>query len=169
MRFFLAVAVTSVLALVAAGTASAQTLSPGHANGHGSVAEDTGNSFTPYKFSFNAQGVTVGGDVAPAGGVRFSNPGGSFRGSVDCYFQADNEAFFSGHVESSHGDLVPEALQGQIATYSAHVVDNGEGSDSPPDTIGFTAIMGPFSLDCFSAALLADTVATGQVQVHPVD
>ena len=163
MRFLLAVAVTSVLALALAGTASAQTLSLGKATGHGSVAASD-NPFAPYDFGFTAQGVST--DGAPKGNVRFSNSDFSFHGTVDCYLQTGNEAFFSGTIGKSKGLEEPPA--GQVASYAAHVTDNGEGSGSSPDTIGFLAAVGPFSLDCLSAAFIADPVDQGSIQVHPI-
>ena len=166
MRVLRTFAVFCVLGLALAGTAGADSPTVGKATGSGSVAENPDSTFTPFKFRFTAQGISVGTDATPKGEVQFSNPAGSFHGDVECYFQSGNEAFFSGLIEQSTGEFVPPVPDGFTASYAAHAVDNGNGAT--PDQIGFNSTVAPIGLDCFSAAFQSDPVAQGSIQVHPI-
>ena len=142
-------------AAVMAAPASAQPI--GKATGGGTVG-----GVSPFKLSFNAQGLDPLDTSAAKGSVELSSDGSHLKGNVTCFVQIGNEAYFAGEIEKGTGGFDPaQGLTGR-AVYAISVQDNGESGD--PDLVSFIAQVDvPF--ECFGAGPPANPLENGNIQV----
>jgi hypothetical protein len=113
--------------------------------------------------TFNAQGT----ETDAKGQINFyETKNGAlwqqFHGIVDCYFQQDNEAWFSGTVDdltlgtgNTNGHLI----------FQVHAVDNGEGANALADRFEFSRPAALGAGPC-GGQEHGSPVTSGNLQVH---
>jgi hypothetical protein len=157
--------------LSGATLAAALALSAGTASaaGNGIVASATGSGHIDVSgnlrtFTFNAgtdsSGVTSGQTEA-----HCRNAGISWHGTIDCLNVLGNVATMSGVVTDISPVTPPFFDVGSHILFQ--VIDNGEGSNPPPDLISLTFFFGTPDPGCTGFGVFATTpVEEGNVQVH---
>ena len=130
-KYFLALAIVGVTALVAVGQAVAAS-SP---KVTGDVTADSGTQV--FGTSFNAQ--IQKGEAKGSFHVLFTQgslAGQFYDGSVSCYIQSGNEGSLGGFVESSNNS--------EITFVRITIQDNGEGSSATgPDLVRVQRFVSP--------------------------
>ena len=162
-RLLLVLVVLAMVMGVMAAPVGANGPEPGKATGHGQLQFLTSDVF--WNASFTAQGTP---DNAK-GKLLLNNTflDKPWHGTVDCYYQDGNEAWFTGPAfgPNIHGDY-----------WGAYVADNGEpGTASPPDQFVVLLNDSPDFFDCgdsFTQLLLKSSASfygdslRGNIQVH---
>lgn len=161
---FYTLLILGFLVIFGAAAASNYSISAGannsgsSANGHGNYTEADGELRT---FSFHARtkdGVTKGSFV-----VNNRSNGHFLKGNIDCLNIVGNTATMSGTITSSSvEDLVPVGTKTRFG-----VVDNGEGSEAPPDRMSRFANFSQASCDESPITFHSLTVEGGNIQVKP--
>lgn len=128
------------------------------ANGHGNYTGADGELRT---FSFHARtkdGVTKGSFL-----VNNRSNGHFLKGNIDCLNIVGNTATMSGTITSSSvEDLVPVGTKTRFG-----VVDNGEGSEAPPDRMSRFSNFSQVSCDESPITSHSLTVEGGNIQIKP--
>lgn len=83
-----------------------------------------------------------------------------YKGTVTCYRQDGNEAFFSGEVTKAEGANADRDF------FVINVTDNGEGEDAAPDQIRTRRF--DSDPECEDLGDPQQEVEDGNLQVHPV-
>src|SRR5437879_2204758 len=158
-----------LVAVWLAARTAASLAGSGTAGSNGITASATGAGTTTYggqlrTFVFTARKYS---DGSVKGEAQLDNraQGRRFHMTLDCLVVSGNAAYVSGTVTDS-------SIQSDVGTiWDFKAVDNGEGSNAPPDQLTLAYIFSP-QLPCTNAAVesILDTllfpIDSGNIQVH---
>ena len=139
---------------VTAPNAQARVVHWANGSGHTTFASENRT------FAFTAREYDDGTDRGEAQIVNRDVPVKA-HATIDCLRVMGNTAVLSGTIDRSDNPSIPAGARMLIT-----VMDNGEGSGSPPDMISFASLIGA-ATDCNNAMLPpTQVVERGNVQVR---
>jgi hypothetical protein len=148
----------ALLLTVGSGVAAAQVVASATGSGQIHVSGDLRT------FTFNA--VTDSSGVTRGQTEAFSRAANRrWHGTIDCLSITGNVATMSGVVTDISPETPPFFVVGSHIVFQ--VIDNGEGSNPPPDLISLTFFNGTTDTGCTGLGIFATIpVEHGNVQVH---
>ena len=155
-----AIAITAVLLTLGSGIAIAQVVASATGSGQFHVSGDLRT------FTFNANTNSLGNTSGQTQGNN-RNAGVKWHGTLTCLNVVGNVATMSGVVTDITPGLGDPFLVGNFILFQ--VIDNGEGTNAPPDLISLTFFFpaGSQNPGCTGFGIFATTpIEHGNVQVH---
>jgi hypothetical protein len=155
-----AIAVAAVMLTLGSGVALAQVVASATGSGQFHVSGDLRT------FTFNANRDSSGNTTGQTQGFN-RNAGIKWHGTINCINVVGNVATMSGVITDVTPGLGDPFLVGNFILFQ--VIDNGEGSNPPPDLISLTFFFPAGSPDpgCTGFGIFATIpIEHGNVQVH---
>jgi hypothetical protein len=154
-----AITVAAVLLTLGSGVALAQVVASATGSGQFHVSGDLRT------FTFNATADSSGNTTGQTQGFN-RNAGIKWHGTINCLNVVGNVATMSGVVTDITPGLGSPFVVGSNIVFQ--VIDNGEGSNAPPDLISLTFFFGPGPPQpCTGLGIFATIpIEHGNVQVH---
>ena len=155
-----AITLAAVLLTLGSSVALAQVVASATGSGHFHVSGDLRT------FTFNANTDSSGVTTGQTKGVN-RNAGVKWHGTLNCLNVVGNVATMSGVVTDITPGLGDPFLVGNFIVFQ--VIDNGEGSNAPPDLISLTFFFpaGSPNPGCTGFGIFATIpIEHGNVQVH---